>query len=360
MNVTPPWSRRLATQPQRVTDGAGVLGAELAAGVAPHRGPVDAHALASGASLARSAVARDLVLRPVGEPAERDDAGVELALAQDRRVRGTGAVGHLELRLQGPSSNAASAGTPAARRSRTRSRARARPASPTPTTNDDQRRLLGRRDPLLLERQQHPLEAHPEPDPRDVRPAEHLGQPVVPAAAEQRRVLRREVGAHELERGPRVVVEPAHERRRRRPAIPASFRPAWTPLEVLAARVAEAVGDPRRLGRDRPARLVLAVEDAQRVVLEPIAVLVGEPVAVLAEVRPASSSRYAGRHASSPIEFTCSSIRREPQLAEERVADGDHLDVGARVLEPNTSIPNWRCSRYRPSCGRAYRYIRVR
>ena len=64
---------------------------------------------------------------------------------------------------------------------------------------------------FTLDRKQQPLDARAEADARRSRPADRLHQAVVAAAAADRRI-HVFVRPDELERGSRVVVEPAHER----------------------------------------------------------------------------------------------------------------------------------------------------
>src|SRR5213076_1523167 len=82
---------------------------------------------------------------------------------------------------------------------------------------DGERRLRGRGSALVREREHHAFEPHPEPDTRDARATERLGEPVIAAATDERRLLLvatllQGIG-HELERRARVVVESTDERR---------------------------------------------------------------------------------------------------------------------------------------------------
>ena len=88
-----------------------------------------------------------------------------------------------------------------------------------------------------------------------------------------------------------------------------------------------------RLEHEARHAVVLAVEHAQRVLREAVRVLVGSSVRVFGSRYATSSSRYAGRQTSSPIEFSCelgSVGARAPRR--KRVAERDHLDVGRRAL----------------------------
>src|SRR6185437_16978615 len=72
---------------------------------------------------------------------------------------------------------------------------------------------------LCVAGQYGPIDAETEPDPRQCLPAQLPHQTVVaPAAADAR--LRAEAVVHELKRGLRVVVEPAHEMRVQRVVHP--------------------------------------------------------------------------------------------------------------------------------------------
>ena len=148
-----------------------------------------------------------------------------------------------------------SAATPSERREPRSARPSSRAGSPIVTTNARSPGSSGAASPSSLDRERDALEAHAEPDARHGRSAQRLGQPVVAAAAEQRRLLRggalRERVADELERGARVVVEAAHERRRDDRLQPGLLQPGEHLREVFAARLAEAVDD-RAAPRRRP------------------------------------------------------------------------------------------------------------
>ena len=103
----------------------------------------------------------------------------------------------------------------------------------------------------------------PKPMPGRRRPADLLDEPVVaPAAADHRvRVLLR---PHELERGARVVVEPAHERRIEDVRHAEPVEPCAHLVEVRAAVVAERVADLRRVVERLAQRRILHVEHLQR------------------------------------------------------------------------------------------------
>ena len=265
MKVTPPWSRRRATQPQSVTSAPA-----CSARSSPHAcvriavAYVDRSLIrprcpprGAAATSASATVSCDAVV----EPAQRDGARRQLVGADDRREARVASVGHLELSFQGTflvggvgrhprAAEIGHEGGPG------------RPGLVAERDDEHGERLLGgRRQPFVGEREQHPLEAHPEPDPGHPRAAERLGQPVVPAAAEQGRLLL-VAGLlhrvrHELERGPRVVVETADERRRTDGGDPGGREALLNRLERGPAIVAEVVErsrarPPRPRGRPRP------------------------------------------------------------------------------------------------------------
>ena len=75
----------------------------------------------------------------------------------------------------------------------------------------------------LGQRQDEPIQADPKPDPGRRPPTEHLDEAVVAAAAAERLLLPLTADDVVLERGPRVVVEPANE---------AGFQPVRDPERV--------------------------------------------------------------------------------------------------------------------------------
>ena len=96
------------------------------------------------------------------------------------------------------------------------------------------------------------------------------------------------------------------------------------------ARLAQPVRDLRRVGRHRAARLVLAVQDAQRVVLDAISVLVPETVPVGLEVRDQLRAVRRPAHlVAQAVELD--PVAGQPEAPQEPVAHHDHLDVGRRV-----------------------------
>ena len=138
------------------------------------------------------------------------------------------------------------------------------------------------------------------------RAAERLGQPVVPAAAEQVAcALRTSAVAHELERGPRVVVEPP-DQRRRDDAAPYPRRASPAGRRRSARGTAS-----HRWSRDPRARPAATARHASSLQSRTRSGLSRNRSRCSSRSRPGarsryaiSSSRYAGRQTSSPIEFT--------------------------------------------------------
>ena len=191
---------------------------------------------------------RDRLLRGRAEVAQHDVAVGQLVADDHREVR---AVLDRRLELAAELARREVGADREALRPEVASRsaaARPSPSGSAPTTTAE-RRLRGRVDALLLEREQDPVEPEPEPDPRRRLAAEQLDQAVVAAAAAERRLLARRPRPVELERRPRVVVEAADEAGlddvvdAQRVEVGAERR------EVVRAGVAQAVGDPRRVAR---------------------------------------------------------------------------------------------------------------
>ena len=218
MNVTPPWSRRCATHPHRTTSRPA-----SAPRSSPHACVRIAVANADRSVMRRPSRPRPRprpaaprVCSPSREPPERHGARGELGVADDRSEACRGAVGHLELRLERPFLVRQIGGEP--RVAELAHEARGRRARRLGERDDVhvERRLAGRGDALVPQRDQHALETHAEADARHVRTAEQLRHPVVPSAAEQGGLLGVAALLHrvgnELERGAHVVVEAPDDR----------------------------------------------------------------------------------------------------------------------------------------------------
>ena len=106
--------------------------------------------------------------------------------------------------------------------------------------HDDRRwRVRGDLPALLAEREEEPVQADPETDPRRRPPTKKLDEAVVAATAADRLLLALSAGDVELEGGSRVVVETADEPR---------FEPVWHTERF------EMGSDARRSARRRPRR----------------------------------------------------------------------------------------------------------
>src|SRR5204862_4297136 len=104
-------------------------------------------------------------------------------------------------------------------------------------------------------------------DARGLRAAELLHQPVVaPAAAE--RALGAQLGALELEHGPRVVVEPAYERPVDLVRLTGGVEQGAHLREMVGVLRVDAVEQPRRVGERRLGPWVVRVERPERIAVE--------------------------------------------------------------------------------------------
>ena len=123
---------------------------------------------------------------------------------------------------------------------------------------------------LLLHGENRSVQADPEADARGRATAEELHQPVIPAATTQRLLLPLAPGDHELERGARVVVQPADEPMIDDVSDSERIEQVEDAPEVRAALLAQVVDALRSpIGQVRGQLLV--VKDTQRVDLEPSA-----------------------------------------------------------------------------------------
>ena len=160
-----------------------------------------------------------------------------------------------------------------------RSRVTVSAGSAPQTTTDRMLRRAGRH-AGLREREDDAVEPEREADARRRLAAQQLDQAVIAAAAAERRLLALDALAVELERGPRVVVEAAHEPWRQ-PVGDAQR------VEVGAGRprsgragVAQVVGDGRSRGDELGQVGVLGVEQPQGVRGQALALDADESVLV--------------------------------------------------------------------------------
>jgi hypothetical protein len=115
----------------------------------------------------------------------------------------------------------------------------------------------------LADREEQSLDAGAEADAGRRRPPDRLDEPVVATAAADD-ALRADGSVLELERGARVVVEPADESRCEVVLDAECVQVFPDAREVVAARVAQRVADLGRIREDGVDALGLDVEDSQR------------------------------------------------------------------------------------------------
>ncbi len=228
-----------------------------------------------------------------------DHAPLGLLLADDDREGGAARVGRLHLALERPARSPARSTQPASRSSCSTTSAADDPSRMPSTTNTSARALGGGHHALGVGRDQQALDADAEPDARRRRSAHLLGQPVVASAAADGVLGGVEGVGRELERGARVVVEPAHEAGvRRRSRLPSASRPWRTRSKCSRRRVGQVVDHHRRAGRDLDVAVALGIQHPQGVQLEALlgvgrqlAVPLAQPVAQRRRCRPGGSRR---------------------------------------------------------------------
>ena len=115
------------------------------------------------------------------------------------------------------------------------------------------------------------------------RPA-HLFHQAVVAPARQHRALGAQGLGGELERRVTVIVQAAHQVRVQAIGDAGGLQPLAQRVEKLPRGAVQAVGQQRRPGDDGAVALVLGIEDAQGIALQPRETVVGKPVAVFGEV----------------------------------------------------------------------------
>ena len=255
----------------------------------------------------------------------------ELVGSDDQRDAGAGTIGGLHLRLHRPAVER-TVGRHARGAQLVREGERLLASGRVDHPHVDGR--VGRAEHALgVAREQDPLDARAEADAGRGRPTELLGKAVVATAAADRVLRRVERVARELERGARVVVEPADEQR------VDDERHA----DGDAARSAHDRSGPRprrrqvvdRAGRGRDDRRVLRalrVEHAQWVRLERDLALLGQHVEVRRRGALAAPRCTPGRDVASPIELSRSVRCSKPDRPIHAVEQGDDLDVDVGIV----------------------------
>src|SRR4051812_25710640 len=294
MKIKPPWSRRRCTQPATRTCSPSRAASSspaqasrygLARGGLTPPAPRAARSSVSNRSVSPSHTAPDVVHDGLG----RDElvlpalavAELDAFVAEDGNVAGAAARGLLELPLHAAPPELqprAAAGAPDVGGHAQRGRLVPRLIGDV----DVDRRLHRRR---LVGGHEHPLHAGRPPHSGRVRAADLLGQVVVaPAAAE--RVLRRlQRAGLVLEQRPRVVVQPAHEGGVDGVGLARLLQQVLHLGEVLEVLAGQPVDQPRRVRHHPLGGLVLGVERAQRVEVDPGSNLLQELASVRAQVR---------------------------------------------------------------------------
>ncbi len=179
---------------------------------------------------------------------------------------------------------------------------------------------------------QHAFDADPEPDAGRGLAAHLLDQTVVATAAADPVLRGVERLTRELERGARVVVEPAHQPRVDLVRDPEPVESVLHRLEVRARVLAQAFGDLRRVLDDVLPVGVLRVEHPQRVGGHALAERVAERITVLEQV----GAQLLG--VARPIGVVAHRVDAQRELAQaerpvEAVRERDDLDVELRVVD---------------------------
>ena len=282
MKIRPPWSRRRWTQPatraSESTRSPQHLPAPGVAVAVRRAAPADALAHASPPLISSTRLPGSTGALLAALHVAQLGAAVGL---EDQDAAGADPVGVLELALEaapgevdlGREPGVAQLGRPApAPAARCSSSATAMKASRPGAGSSSS------------ERQQDPLDPGRPADRRRRRAAELLDQAVVAAAAADLR-LGAEPVADEGEDRPRVVVEAADQGRVDRVGDAGRVEQRPHLGEVLGVLALEPLDDRRRARHHRPRPLVVGVEGAQRVDVDPLAHVLGELALVRAQVR---------------------------------------------------------------------------
>ena len=347
-NTTPPWSRRVATQPHTTTAVPACSDRSSPARcvriIGRTRGATAASPPADRAAR-RPAVPVRRSFTPTSPRLTSSGARITANAALDRLAAVICAF------IERPP-KARSTRNPASRSSWVQLEC----VAPDPEPVHDERvqdRLGGCHRTLGVGDDQQPLDPDPEADPGRGRTAHILGELVVAPAAADRVLGGVERVAHELERGARVVVEPAHQARIELVLDSERVEAALYRLEVHPRLVAQMLGELRCPLDDVRPRVVLGVEHAQRVVLDPLAELGPSVAAVVQEVARGARRRTRARLSGSPIELSSSLQRSSPSSRRNPASSAITSTSTSGSSTPSASTPSCQCWRYRPFCGRS-------
>ena len=177
-----------------------------------------------------------------------------------------------------------------------------------------------------VDQHRQPLDPRRPADRRGVRAAELFDQAVVAAAGEDG-ALRAKLVGDEFERGVAVIIEPAHEARGEFVGDPGGVEPgADRGEEVLGLG-----GQDHRRGAvgERAVARVLAVEDAQRVLVEPRLAVLAEIGAVRGEMLDQlRAPRVAAGGVAERVELEPHAL--DAEFGEQLRAEREQFDVGLR------------------------------
>ena len=174
-----------------------------------------------------------------------------------------------------------------------------------------------------------PLDSSGPADRRRMRSTERFDEAVVTTAGNHR-ALRAEAVGDELERRVAIIIEAADEPRVALPRHARSVETGGYGSKEVRGLGGQMLIHVRRIGADRTVLRVLAVEDPQRIALEP-----GDTV--LRQIRPVpfkiiderSAPRLARFGIAERVEFERHPVG-DPELAQKLVAEAQQLDVGLR------------------------------
>src|SRR5690242_11876302 len=157
-----------------------------------------------------------------------------------------------------------------------------------------------------------------------MRAADRFNEAVV-ATAGKHRALRAQPIGDELERRVAVVIEPANETRRALPGDAGGIEPGGDLAEEIGRFAGQKFVDSRRAVDDRPIGMRLAVEDTQRISLEP-------GLAVLAQRRRMAAEMLVERIAPAFARFRVAerveleNRSLDPELLQQLVGKSEQLD----------------------------------
>ena len=169
-----------------------------------------------------------------------------------------------------------------------------------------------------------------QPTPENRRPPHLLHETVIAPAADHRSLGAQPIG-HELEGGMAVVVESTDDARIDPAGNRQGIETAEHPVKKPARVVAQVIEDDRRIVDKHPVVLVLRIENAQRIALEPFPADVTQPAAMIGKVtHKGTDVILPARRIAQGVDFE-NRILKQPEFVEDIAGHRDDFHIAQGV-----------------------------